>query len=135
MCLLKNPDLFNPGTYPMKPLVLWLPSQKGFVADWPHLQMDVPFGFSTVVPSGKVTIHGPATLAGPLVIMVTLFPSGVVDRTDMSVCCFCDFNEMAPVGHALTASSIWDRTAPSSWIHGLSRGLNTDGNVWKQTAA
>ena len=72
MCFKKYPDFFKTGTYPTKPLVLWLPSQNGFVADWPHLQIEVPFGFSTIVPSCKVTTQGPETFAGPLVIMVTL---------------------------------------------------------------
>ena len=84
----------------MKPLVLWLPSQNGFVPDWPQRHNETPFGFSRIVPSARITVHGPETFTGPLVITFTLRASVELASIDNILGGGSDFSEIAPVGQA-----------------------------------
>ena len=63
--------------YPLNPFVLWLESQNGQLVEPPHLQKDIPFGFSTIVPSDMVISQAPNTLTGPFSNSLTFAFSGI----------------------------------------------------------
>lgn len=95
--------------------------------------MVIPFGFSRIVPSCSTTSQGPWSFAGPLAITVTLRASGPFGWIVIFSVVVIDLIDIAPEGHAFTVASTLDLSAPSNWIQGRSRGLNTSGRLWKQT--
>ena len=86
--------------YPVKPFVLWEPSQNGLFADAPHLHKETPLGFSIMEPSAMVITQGPETFAGPLLITFTFKASGDLGSIVSISGGLLFFIEMAPVGQA-----------------------------------
>lgn len=75
---------------PEYPLVLWLPSQNGLLAEPPHLQSAIFSLVSILVPSGPIILFRPRTISGPFSRGSIVISERVVD-SDISIrligCC------------------------------------------------
>src|SRR4030095_13549431 len=120
------------SSYPLNPLVLWLPSQKGYFDDPPHLQMAITLGLSTSVPSWRVTRHGDLRRKGPFGMIITWLDTVATEGEGSDV--FSSFfNERAPEGQAWTVASISSESALCICTQGLSLGFNTFDKLRKHT--
>lgn len=118
--------------YPINPFRLWLPSQKGLLAEPPHLHKETPLGFSIVDPSARVKTQGPENLIGPFVTTVAFNVPPVPDSTVSNGGGGFRLMAIAPEGQACTVSMISEVVDLSICIQGLSRGLKTSGKLRKQ---